>query len=166
MSTDNTSTEFTTAALCDNHPNDAYVVTPLFRDYGAKRTFFGRIATVEVFEDNLLMRSMLEENGAGRVLVVDGGGSLRCALLDAQLAALAFRNGWGGLLIYGCVRDSRLLSQVPMGIKALNTHALRASNAGAGAKNVLVTFADTRFIPGYFIYADEDAIVVAEYRLM
>lgn len=164
MSTD--SVEFTTAGLCDHHPQAIRVITPMFRDFGAKRTFAGRIATVEVYEDLMLVRSMLEENGAGRVLVVDGGGSLRCALLDAPMAALAFRNGWSGLLIYGCVRDTRLLAQVPMAIKALNTHALRASNTGAGAKNVLVTFADARFIPSNYIYGDEDAVLVADYRLI
>jgi regulator of ribonuclease activity A len=97
-----------TADLCDARPGDARVVAPLFRDFGGACAFAGPISTVKAHEDNTLVRKALEEPGAGRVLVVDGGGSLRCAMLGGNLAELAHKNGWAGVVVYGCVRDNLL----------------------------------------------------------
>ena len=114
----------TTADLSDAHPK-AQIAEPLFRDFGGLQTFHGPMATVKVFEDNALIRTMLEEPGAGRVLVIDGGGSMRCALVGGNLTQLALKNGWQGLVVFGCIRDSGEIREIPVGVKALATHPRR-----------------------------------------
>ncbi|NJP06244.1 MAG: ribonuclease E activity regulator RraA [Chloroflexaceae bacterium] len=157
---------FKTADLCDHFAHAIQVPTPLFQNYGGMMTFAGRIATVEVFEDNVLVREMLERDGKGHVLVIDGGGSLRCALIGYNLAMLAFQNGWNGIVIYGCIRDSQQIVQVAVGVRALNTNPARSNKGGAGAQNVMVTFAGATFRPGYYLYADEDGMIVSEFSLI
>jgi regulator of ribonuclease activity A len=154
-----------TADLCDQHAA-IQVAEPIFNDYGGARAFGGPIATVKVSEDNVLVRTALEAVGAGRVLVVDGGGSLRCALVGDQLASLAQANGWAGIVVYGCIRDSRALAEIAIGVKALNTHPLKSAKRGAGERDVPVSFAGLTFIPGHFLYADEDGMVVSERALI
>ncbi len=151
-----------TADLCDQHGDRVAVAAPLFRAYGARPRFAGPIATLECFEDNSLVRTMLEEAGAGRVLVVDGRGSLRCALVGGNLAVLAHRNGWSGIVVHGCVRDAAELRQVDIGILALATHPRRSEKRGAGRRDVAVAFADVTFRPGAWACADEDGLVVAD----
>jgi regulator of ribonuclease activity A len=155
-----------TADLCDQTPAAVFVATPLFSDYGAVRAFCGQIATVKVHEDNLLVRQAIEEAGAGRVLVIDGGGSLRCALVGDKLAALAHQNGWAGLVVYGAIRDSRAIASIPIGVKALNTNPFRSVKKGAGDRDIAVTFAGVTFTPGHWLYADEDGIIVAAQALI
>lgn len=157
--------KFTTADLCDAFTPSLQVVQPLFRDYGGATRFAGPIDTVRVFEDNTLVRQALETPGQGRVLVVDGGGSLRAALVGGQLAALARENRWAGLIVNGCIRDAAETRRIPIGIKALNTSPMRSGKTGAGERAVSVSFAGVAFTPGHFIYADEDGIVVAERNL-
>jgi len=150
-----------TTDLSDAHP-DLQVCAPLFRDFGGRRDFHGPTATLKVFEDNALVRSALERPGEGRVLVVDGGGSLRCALVGGQLGELAVKNGWAGLLVHGCVRDTNELAAQPIGIKALAAHPRKsAKGQHGGAADVPVEFAGVRFLPGAWLYADADGIVVA-----
>src|SRR5512138_1554236 len=110
-----------TTDLCDAHGHDVRVAEPLFHDYGGASAFSGRIETLRVFEDNALVRETLEQPGEGRVLVVDGGGSRRTALVGGNLAALAARNGWSGLVVHGCIRDSAEIARTPVGVKALGT---------------------------------------------
>jgi len=154
-----------TADLCDAHP-DVTVCEPLFRDYGGTTTFHGPIRTLKVFEDNALVRTALEQPGAGRVLVVDGGGSLRCALVGGQLAELAARNGWAGIVVNGCVRDTKELAAQPVGIKALASSPRRSEKGlHAGHADRVVAFAGARFVPGDWLYADDDGIVVADRAL-
>lgn len=141
------------------------IVAPLFRDYGGLKEFNGEIVTLKIFEDNTLVRQTLSEPGQGRVLVVDGGGSLRCALLGDQLGALAVENEWEGIIIYGAVRDSAALSTLSLGIKALNTYPLKSQKRGLGDKNVPVHFGEVRFIPGEWLYADADGIIVSTVSL-
>jgi len=141
------------------------IVAPLFRDYGGKIEFSGAIATLKIFEDNTLVREMLSESGNNRVLVIDGGGSLRCALLGDQLGALAVQNGWAGLVIYGAIRDAAELAKLPLGIKALNTYPLKSLKRGLGDKNIPVRFGEVTFIPGEWLYADLDGIVVSSVPL-
>jgi regulator of ribonuclease activity A len=157
---------FTTADLCDQYESLVQVVTTLFHDYGGVRLFSGRIVTLEVFEDNLLVRETLENRAVGRVLVVDGNGSTRCALVGDNLAALAYKNGWAGIIVYGCVRDSVRLAQVPIGIKAIGTNPMPSFKTGAGARNRDITFGGTVFMPGSYIYADEDGVIVSDRRLL
>jgi regulator of ribonuclease activity A len=147
--------------LCDAHPNDVRIVDPVFRDFGGNRLFGGPIATLQLFEDNSLVRESLEQPGNGRVLVVDGGGSLRCALLGGNLAQLAEKNGWSGVVVYGAVRDTRELAAAKVGVKALAPHPKKSNKKGIGERDVLVTFAGVTFKPGEHLYADEDGIIVS-----
>jgi regulator of ribonuclease activity A len=158
--------KFSTADLCDAHPQRIRVVDALFQDYGGISHFSGPVETVRVFEDNALVSRLLEQEGEGRILVIDGGGSLRCALLGGRLAALARANGWGGLLINGCVRDRAELVEVSIGIRALNTNPMRPSKEGRGESGIPVSFAGATFAPGEVLYADDDGIVLADQSLL
>jgi len=157
--------EFTTADLCDRYPELVRLVAPVFRSYGGIQCFSGAVETVQSFEDNTLVRSTLETEGKGRVLVVDGGGSLRCALLGDQLGRLASQRGWSGVLINGCVRDSVELARIPLGIRALNTAPMRSSKTGSGSVGAKISFAGVEFVPGKFLYADPDGILLADQQL-
>ncbi|MGB2942606.1 MAG: ribonuclease E activity regulator RraA [Candidatus Macondimonas sp.] len=154
-----------TTDLSDAHPDAIQVAEPMFRDFGGQRAFHGAIATVKLFEDNALVRSILETPGAERVLVVDGGGSMRCALLGDQLAELAVRNGWAGVVVYGCIRDSEAIGQLPLGVKALATHPLKSIKRGEGQREIPVRFAGVHFRPGAWLYADGDGLIVSEHPL-
>lgn len=154
-----------TTDLCDAHPSDVRLAEPLFRDFGGLPAFAGPIATLDVFEDNSLVRTALEEQGEGRVLVIDGRGSLRCALLGGNLAALAEEHGWAGVVVFGAVRDTRELAAAKIGVKALAAHPKKSEKKGAGRRDVPVTFAGVTFTPGEWLYADEDGVIVSAKRL-
>lgn len=158
---------FTTADLCDRFSDQEnfQIAEPLFRQFGAKRRFCGRITTLKVFEDSSELRTVLQEPGLGRVLVVDGGGSRRCALFGDALGALAVENGWEGVLIYGCIRGADLLDQLPLGVSALNTHPLKSRKHGQGERDVMITFAGVNFKKDHYLYADNDGIIVADTKL-
>ena len=158
--------KFTTADLCDAFAPAVHLAAPIFRDYGGLSRFAGPIETVRVSEDNALVARALETVGSGRVLVVDGGGSLHCALVGGRLAALARANGWAGLIINGCVRDSAEIREIPVGVRAINTSPMRSGKSGTGQSGGMVSFAGVSFSPGYFVYADEDGILVADHDLM
>jgi len=158
--------ELKTTDLCDNYARVIQVADPILHDYGKRLAFSGPISTIKVFEDNSLVRAALEEAGNGRVLVVDGGGSLRCALLGDQLAALGAKNNWAGVVVYGCIRDSAAIAKINLGVKGLATHPLRSVKRGVGERDVLVKFAGIIFRPGHFLYADEDGLLVAEDPLL
>lgn len=151
--------------LSDANPQ-AQVCDALFRDYGGRRAFHGPIATLKVFEDNAELRAMLEEPGGGRVLVVDGGGSPRCALLGGKLGQLAVKNGWAGVVVYGYVRDSEELAAQDVGVKALGVHPRKSEKGLHSAQRERpVTFAGVTFRPGAWLYADADGIVVSDTAL-
>ncbi len=151
-----------TADLCDELGSRARVAEPLFRNVGGERSFHGPISTVRVFEDNVLVREALSEAGRGRVLVVDGAGSLRCALLGDMLAHLARENGWEGLVVNGAIRDSAEISSVPIGLKALAAVPRRSEKRGEGEREVPVSFVGVDFEPGQYLYSDADGIVVVD----
>lgn len=153
-----------TADLCDAH-DDVQVAEPVFRDYGARREFAGPIATVRVQDDNTLVRQQLETPGGGRVLVVDNGGSIRCAMIGDRLGRLAEENGWVGIVVHGCIRDADDLAGIQVGLKAIGTVPRRSGKTGGGETGVPVEFAGVRFAPGAWIYADADGIVVAAAQL-
>jgi regulator of ribonuclease activity A len=156
---------FATPDLCDEFGAEVRVAEPLFRDFGGVERFAGPIATLRVFEDNALVRQALETPGTGRVLVIDGGGSLRSALVGGNLAALAHENGWSGLVVYGCIRDAAEIAGTPVGVKALHAVPRRSAKAGAGERGIPVAFAGVTFAPGAWLYADRDGIVVADRKL-
>ncbi|MQY51703.1 ribonuclease E activity regulator RraA [Rhodocyclus tenuis] len=137
------------------------VATPLFRNFGGRNKFMGRITTLSTFEDNSRVREILAESGAGRVLVIDGKASLRRALLGDQLADLARCNAWEGVVINGCIRDSAVIARVDLGVRALATHPRKTEKNGLGERDLPLNFADVEFIPGEWLYADEDGILVS-----
>jgi regulator of ribonuclease activity A len=157
---------FATTDLCDEFGAQVRVAEPLFRDWGGALSFAGSIETLRVFEDNGLVREALEGPGRGRVLVVDGGGSLRAALVGGSLAALAHRNGWTGIVVYGCIRDVAEVAATPVGVKALGAVPRKGEEAGAGERGAPVTFAGVTFVRGAHLYADRDGIVIADRDLL
>jgi regulator of ribonuclease activity A len=154
-----------TADLCDAHEGRVRVAAPIFRAYGGRVAFHGRIATLKLFEDNGLVRQTLDTPGDGRVLVIDGGGSLRCALLGDQLAALAVKNGWAGAVVWGCIRDSAAIGAMELGVLALATHPQKTVKKNLGDTEVPVSFAGIEFRPGEWLYADTDGLIVSAERL-
>ena len=154
-----------TADIYDEHGDKVRVVTPMFRDFGSRKQFSGPVSTLKVFEDNTLVRSALEEEGGGRVLVVDGGGSLRCALVGDMLAKLGVDNGWQGIVVYGCIRDSAVIADMDIGVKALDTNPRRSVKKGVGERDIDIEFGGVSFKVGHYLYADEDGILVAEEKL-
>jgi regulator of ribonuclease activity A len=152
-----------TTDICDEHSNEIQVVDPIgFKHFGGRTSFFGKIETVKCYEDNSLLRAAIEKNGRGKVLVVDGGGSLRCALLGDNIATLAQKNEWNGIFIYGGIRDSETVSGLDIGIAALGTNPRKSKKNNEGSSNIEVHFAGVDFVPGNFIYLDMDGIVVSE----
>ena len=148
--------------LCDAHGDAVRVAAPGYADFGGALRFSGPVHTLSLFEDNSLVREALESPGEGRVLVVDGGGSLRCALVGGQLGALAADNGWAGIVVHGCVRDRQELAACAAGIKALASHPRRSEKRGAGRVGETLRFAGVEVRPGDHLYADEDGWMVAD----
>lgn len=157
---------FTTPDLCDDFPDDTLVVDPLFTSYGGRANFGGEIVTVKCFEDNSKVKELVDTDGTGKVMVVDGGGSLRRALLGDMLAEKAAKNHWQGIIIYGCIRDVDIIRQTDLGVHALRTHPLKTDKRGIGDINVSVTFGGVTFVPGQFVHADNNGIVVAARKLV
>lgn len=158
--------EFTTADLCDDFRPGMQAALPVFRDFGGARAFAGPMATLRVFEDNALVGEELTQPGEGRVLVVDGGGSLRRALLGDRLARRAVDQGWAGVVIHGCIRDSAEIANMPLGVKALATCPRKTEKLGRGERGLDVAFAGVIFRPGHMLYADADGIVVSDEPLV
>lgn len=152
---------YVTPDLCDANPDLVQVLEPMFSNFGGRDSFGGQIVTIKCFEDNSLVKAQAELDGRGKVLVVDGGGSLRCALLGDMIAAKAAQNGWEGLVIYGCVRDVDVLVQTNVGVQALAAHPLKTDKRGLGDLNVVVTFAGVTFRPGEYVYADNNGVIVS-----
>jgi len=150
-----------TADLLDEHP-DARVCQTVLRQFGAIAAFSGALSTVRCHEDNVLLRQQVSEPGGGRVLVVDGGGSFRVALLGDMVAGLAAANGWAGLVVNGCVRDVAVLRHLPLGIKALGSNPRPSGKSGAGEIDVPVEFGGITFRPGAMLASDDDGIVVLD----
>jgi len=142
------------------------VAEPLFRSFGGRAAFGGPIRTVKCFEDNSLVAERLREPGDGTVLVVDGGGSSRCALVGDNLAQAASDNGWAGVLVYGFVRDVDELAVIDVGIQAMGSNPLRSVKRGEGLRDVVVDFAGLRFVPDQFVYCDDNGVVVAPVDLL
>lgn len=157
---------FATADLYDEHGDKLQVALPMFHDYGGKKVFHGAISTVKVHEDNSLVRQALEEKGENKVLVIDGGESMRCALVGDMLVQLGKENGWLGIVVFGCIRDSAVIATIDIGVKALGTNPRKSVKKGAGDRDVPVTFAGITFTPGHYLYADTDGIVVSKEKIL
>lgn len=157
---------FKTADLCDEYPAKLDIVGPGFIHYGGHPVFFGQISTVKCFEDNSKVRQQLSSPGHGRVLIVDAAGSTRCAMLGDMLAGFAIDNDWAGIILYGMVRDSFDISQMPVGVMALGTHPKKSEKKDVGDIDTDISFSGVTFKPGDWIYADHDGIVLSRTELL
>ena len=159
-----------TADLCDAHEEalkagTLRVLPPVFQNYGGETEMVGVVATIKCFEDNSLVRKTLEGPGQGRVLVIDGGGSDRCALVGGNLGQLAVKNGWAGIVLNGCVRDIMELAEAPVGIWAMASHPRKPAREGVGSKETPIDMAGVLVHPGQWCYADADGILVSDKKL-
>jgi regulator of ribonuclease activity A len=155
-----------TADLCDRHEaalraGTLRVLAPMLQSVGGRAAFHGRIATLKLFEDNSYVRTALAQAGEGRVLVIDGGGSLRRALVGDQLAALGVENGWAGIVAYGCIRDAAAIRTMNIGVLALASHPQKTDKKNVGEAYVPVSFGGVTFRAWEWLYADEDGVLVA-----
>lgn len=157
--------QIVTPDLCDEYPDLVQVVEPMFNNYGAKESFGGEIVTVKCFEDNSVVKEQVGTPGHGKVMVVDGGASMRAALLGDMLAEKAAENGWEGIIVYGCIRDVDVIAETELGVQALSTHPMKTDKRGLGDLNVPVTFGGVTFKPGNFVYADNNGIIVSPQKL-
>ena len=158
--------QFSTPDLSDKHGDAVIALDPIFQNYGGLLNFYGEIQTVKCFEDNSLVKQLVAEPGLGRVMVVDGGGSLRKALLGDMLAKQAVENGWAGFVIYGCIRDAEIIAGLPIGVRALNTSPVKTEKKGVGELGSPVRFAGARLGCGQFIYADINGVLLSDSRLI
>lgn len=157
--------DFDTSILCDYYPEDVNVVEPLFTNFGSISSFSGQVVTVKCFEDNGLLYEVLQNDGAGKVLVVDGGGSVRRALFDGELIDIAVQNNWEGIIVYGAVRQVDYLSDADIGIQAIAAIPVGAEDQGIGETDIKVNFAGVTFFSGDFVYADNTGIILSEIAL-
>ncbi len=154
--------KYDTSGLYDSYHEEVHVVDPLFSNFGGRTSFGGQIITVKCFEDNGLLFDLLEQNGHGRVLVIDGGGSTRHALIDAELAKLAVQNEWEGMVVYGSVRQVDILAELDIGIQAIACIPTGASREGNGESDIRISFGGVTFFSEDHLYADNTGIILAE----
>lgn len=156
--------KYDTSELCDIYQENVNVVEPLFTNFGGRTSFGGQITTVKCFEDNGLLYELLEENGRGRgrVLLVDGGGSVRRALIDAELGNLAVQNEWEGIVVYGAVRQVDDLEELDLGIQAMAATPAGAAGEGIGESDIRVNFGGVTFFSGDHLYADNTGVILSE----
>jgi len=157
---------FVTPDLCDDNPELIKIVEPIFNNYGGKRAFGGEIVTVKCHEDNSVVKKQASEPGHGKVMVVDGGGSLRCALLGDLIAEKAVENGWEGLVIFGCIRDVDAIGELNLGVQALRTIPIKSVRKDRGDLNIDITFGGVTFKPGDYVYADNNGVIVSTKALI
>ena len=146
------------------HPHVQYL-DPIFKSYGVKTAFSGRIVTIKCFEDNSLVEEALKMNGKGCVLVIDAGESLRCAMLGDKRASDAIKNEWEGIVVNGSIRDSVMINSMTIGIRALGVCPRKSIKKGNGKRNLTVDFSNVKFIPNHYLYADEDGVIVIENKV-
>ncbi|MBB5356164.1 regulator of ribonuclease activity A [Anoxybacillus mongoliensis] len=151
-----------TADLCDQYGERVRVCSLAFQNYGKKTSFYGPVTTVDVFEDNVLVREALETVPAGSVVVVDGKGSKQCALVGDRLAQIACDRQLAGIIVHGCIRDSKEISAMPIGVLALGTCPRKSKKEGKGTRDTVVHFGDVEWKPGTYVYVDEDGVIVSD----
>ncbi len=153
--------EYNTSQLCDIYQDQVDVVEPMFSTFGGRPSFGGLVTTIKCFEANGIIRQLVKESGVGRVLLIDGGGSLRRALIDADIAATAADNGWEGIICYGSVREVDALSDLEIGIQALASIPVGADDDEIGDSELPVNFGGVTFLPEDHIYADTTGIILS-----
>jgi len=152
--------------LYDEHLETIQVATPIFKNFGGRQKFYGQIRTIKAFEDNTYIKEAFEEDGTGKVLVVDGAGSLRCAMMGDQVATLGKKHGWEGIIIFGCIRDSIDVGKLDFGVKALAAIPRKTIKRQQGVRDIIVHFADAHFTPAHYVYSDEDGILISDRPLI
>ena len=157
--------KFVLPDLCDQYGDSLRVLSPMLKNFGGNNCFHGKISTIKCHEDNSFVADAVREEGDGSVLVVDGGGSLRCALLGDNLAAIAASNSWAGIIVFGCVRDVVALKDISLGIQAIAPHPMKSVKRQVGLRDVEVSFGGVSFIPGQYVYADDNGVLVSEAEL-
>ena len=153
--------QYNTSVLCDLYADTIDVAEPLLTNFGGRTSFAGEVVTVKCFESVGLIYKTLEDNGAGKVLLIDGGGSLRRALVNAHIAELAVENNWEGIVINGCVREIDTLEELDIGVQAITAMPVGADDNDIGETDVPVNFAGVTFLPEDFLYADSTGIVIS-----
>lgn len=154
-----------TPDLCDAHPERVQVLEPMLHSFGGRRSFGGEIRTVKCYEDNSYVKQCLAEPGAGRVLVVDGGGSVRRALMGGDVATMAVDNGWAGVIIYGCIRDIDEIVEIDLGVWALGVVPMKTRKRNIGELDVPLNFGGVNFHQGDWVYADNNGVIIADGEL-
>jgi regulator of ribonuclease activity A len=155
-----------TPDLSDNSQGSVAAIELQFTGFGQHSAFGGQIVTVKCYEDNSLVKQILTEAGAGKVLVVDGGGSMRRALLGDMIAASAVKNGWAGVVINGCIRDVDEVNSMALGVKALGSIPLKTEKRGEGQRDIIISFGSVQISPGDYLYADNNGIIVSGTALL
>lgn len=155
-----------TPDLCDEYPHQVDIMKPILKNFGAKEQFCGQIITVSCPEDNSKLRDLINTSGEGRILVVDGAASERCAYLGDLLAAKASENGWSGLVINGYIRDVDVIRKTDIGVQALGVYPVKTQKRGLGDVNIPITFGGITFYTGQFLYADNNGILVSKQQLI
>ena len=153
--------QYNTSELCDMYLDSVDVVEPMFANFGGRNSFGGEVTTIKCHEANGQIRDILARNGEGKVLVIDGGGSLRRALVDLELAELALDNGWEGIIVYGCIRDVDVIDELEIGIQALASIPVLASDNNDGEIDTPVNFGGVTFLPEDHVYADSTGIILS-----
>jgi len=148
--------------LYDIYPKALTLAQPLFSDFGQKKIFYGEIVTVACFNDNSKVKALVDTDGTGKVMVVDGKASITHALLGDMLAEKAVKNGWQGIIINGCIRDAGTIATLDLGVKALGCCPIKTEKLGIGEVNIPITFAGLHFIPGHFIYGDSNGLAISD----
>ncbi len=157
--------EISTPDLCDYNPDKVRVLHAIMKNYGGRKQFWGKIVTLRCFEDNSLVKDLTSKKGDGKVLVVDGGASMRRALLGDMIAEIAASNGWAGFVINGCIRDVDAIAETDIGVQALGSIPLKTDKLGIGAPDVTVSFGGIDFVPGEYLYADNNGVIVSSVPL-
>lgn len=160
-----TSLPRSTPDICDGFPEAINAIELQFQHYGKNKQFYGPVVTVKCFEDNSVVKALVNEPGQGQVLVVDGGASFRRALLGDMLAEAALKNGWAGLVINGCIRDVEMINEMAIGVKALGSIPVKTDRRGEGQQQVPISFGNVTINPGMHVYADENGVIVAQQAL-
>ena len=151
--------------LDDNHEKDIQILNQKFNFYGKKEVFYGEIFTVSCFEDNSFVKKSVELDGTGKIMVIDGKASMNCALLGDMLAEKAFKNNWSGVIVNGCIRDSDIIKDIDIGVLALSTNPQKSEKKDVGEVNIELNFFNTSFIPGHYLYADLDGLLVSKTKI-
>lgn len=158
--------EIVTADMWDEHHEELRVLNLELKSFGRKSSFFGEIVTLKVYEDNSYVRKTLQDSGKGKVLIIDGGGSRRCALIGDNIAQLAIDNEWEGIILYGCIRDSKVINDMPVGIKALGTCPAKSIKRNVGLVGEDLIIEGTKIVQGEYAYSDEDGVLLSESKLI